>query len=150
MESLASPERVHSCEVVCLKGGGGSGTQNFVYQKWPDKISPIVNFVFFQCDHFGLEEGGPGGGGGLNPPPCGKKIKHRPGVNHKGKELTGRDTQCDLLMLSLLLRQIWSLHYKGDPTGYPAVSLLVPSCRDTLGTRPGLCTNCRSVSWTRP
>ena len=28
-------------------GGGGSRTQKFVYQKWPKKIFPIVNFVFF-------------------------------------------------------------------------------------------------------
>ena len=26
-------------------GEGGSGTQNFVYQKWPDKIFPVVNFA---------------------------------------------------------------------------------------------------------
>ena len=25
-------------------GGGGSGTQNFVFQKWPNKIFPIINF----------------------------------------------------------------------------------------------------------
>ena len=30
-----------------LDGGeGGSGTQKFVYQKRPDQMSPIVNFVF--------------------------------------------------------------------------------------------------------
>ena len=27
--------------------GGGSGTQKFVYQKWPNQISPTVNFCFF-------------------------------------------------------------------------------------------------------
>ena len=28
------------------EGGGGSGNQRFVYQKWPDKIFRMVNFVF--------------------------------------------------------------------------------------------------------
>ena len=43
-----------------LEGGvrGGSGTQKFVYQKWPDKIFPMVHFVFSHDDHFGLEGGG--------------------------------------------------------------------------------------------
>ena len=42
-----------------IRGGGGrgSGTQKFVYQKWPDKIFPIV--LFSHDGHFGL-----GGGGG--------------------------------------------------------------------------------------
>ena len=42
-------------------GGVGSGTQRFVYQKWPDQISPFVNFVFSHDGHLGLG----GGGGGL-------------------------------------------------------------------------------------
>ena len=41
------------------EGGGGSGTQKFVYQKWPDQIFPMVNFVVSHDGHFGL---GPGGG----------------------------------------------------------------------------------------
>ena len=41
-------------------GGGASGTQKFVYQKWPDKIFPIVNFV----------PGGGGGGRGIPSPPA--------------------------------------------------------------------------------
>ena len=48
------------------KGGRGEGTQKFVHQKWPDKISHIVNFVFSASGHFGL-----GGGGGTPPSPCG-------------------------------------------------------------------------------
>ena len=47
--------------------GGGSGTQNFVYQKWPDQIFPMVSFVVSHDGHFGLEGGGAGGslrGGG--------------------------------------------------------------------------------------
>ena len=44
-------------------GRGRSGTQKFVYQKWPDQIFPIVNFVFSRDGHFGLEGGGSGGGG---------------------------------------------------------------------------------------
>ena len=38
----------------------GGGTQKFVYQKWPNKIFPIANYVFSHDGHFGLE-----GGGGL-------------------------------------------------------------------------------------
>ena len=51
-------------------GGGGRGfwTQNLVYQKWPDQIFPIVNFVFSHYGHFGLGRGGGGFGGGVPPP----------------------------------------------------------------------------------
>ena len=41
-----------------MRRGGGSGTQHFVYQKWPDKIIPTVNFVFSHDGHFGLDPGG--------------------------------------------------------------------------------------------
>ena len=34
--------------------GGGSGTQKFVYLKWPDKTFPVVNFVSPHFGHFGL------------------------------------------------------------------------------------------------
>ena len=43
-----------------MEGGGGSGTQKCVYQKWPDQLFPIVNCVFPHDGHFGL-----GGGGGI-------------------------------------------------------------------------------------
>ena len=43
-------------------GGGASGTQKFVYQKWPDKIFPIGSFGFPHDGQFGL------GAGGLPPP----------------------------------------------------------------------------------
>ena len=39
-------------------GRGRSGTQKFVYQKWPDQIFPVVNFVFSHDGVFGLEGGG--------------------------------------------------------------------------------------------
>ena len=44
-----------------------SGTQQFVHQKWPDKIFPMVKFVFSHDGHLGLglgavQEGGGGGG----------------------------------------------------------------------------------------
>ena len=39
-----------------------------MYQKWPDQIFPIVNFVFSHYGHFGLGRGG-GGFGGAPPPP---------------------------------------------------------------------------------
>ena len=32
-------------------GGGGSGTQKCVPQKWPDKIFPMVNFAFSHDGH---------------------------------------------------------------------------------------------------
>ena len=47
------------------RGRGGSGTQNFVYQKWTNKIFPMLNFFFSRCGHFGLW-----GGGGVPPPPA--------------------------------------------------------------------------------
>ena len=45
--------------------GGRSGTQNFVNQKWPDKIFPTVSFFCSHDGHCGL-----GGGRGvtLRPP----------------------------------------------------------------------------------
>ena len=51
-----------------LEGGeGGSGTQNFVLEKWPDQIVPVVNFVLSHNGYFFL-------GGGvevvLPPPPA--------------------------------------------------------------------------------
>ena len=45
-----------------LGGWGGSGTQKFVYRKWPDQIFPMVNFVFSHDGPFGW---GGGGGQGL-------------------------------------------------------------------------------------
>ena len=48
-------------------GGGGSGTQKLVYQKWPDQVFPFIKFVFSHCGHFGLGGGGSTGGG--TPPP---------------------------------------------------------------------------------
>ena len=51
---------------LCLTGGGGSGTQKFVYQKSPDKILPVANFVFPHDGNFGL---GGGGGSRGDPPP---------------------------------------------------------------------------------
>ena len=51
------------------EGGRGFWTQNLVYQKWPDQIFPIVNFVFSHYGHFGLGRGGGGFGGGPPPPP---------------------------------------------------------------------------------
>ena len=47
-------------------GGGASGTQKFVYQKWPDQIFPMVNFCFFPQGSLPLVGGGGSrGGGGL-------------------------------------------------------------------------------------
>ena len=42
-----------------------SGTQNFVYRKWPDQIFPIANFVFPIMVTLVWRGGGPGGGGGV-------------------------------------------------------------------------------------
>ena len=44
-------------------GGGGSGAQKFVYQKWPDQIVPFANFIFPHDGHFGLGGGVRGGRG---------------------------------------------------------------------------------------
>ena len=51
------------------EGGRGFWTQNLVYQKWPDQIFPIVNFVFSHYGHFGLGRGGRGFWGRGPPPP---------------------------------------------------------------------------------
>ena len=80
----------------CIRrGGGGSGTPKFVYQKWPNQIFPIVNFVFSHDGHFGL-----GGGGGLgegvppSPPllgfvytdmPCSETQRHNGGTASTGR-----------------------------------------------------------------
>ena len=53
--------------LLLSRGGRGTWTQNLVYQKWPDQIFPIVNFVFSHHGHFGLGRGG--GGFGEGPPP---------------------------------------------------------------------------------
>ena len=53
-----------------LRGEGGQGTQKIVYQKWPDQIFPVVNFVFSHDGHFGLGGGGVVQGG-YPPSTCG-------------------------------------------------------------------------------
>ena len=50
------------------EGGRGFWTQNLVYQKWPDQIFPIVNFVLSRDGHFGLGRGGEGVLGEGSPP----------------------------------------------------------------------------------
>ena len=69
----SGPPLVWHCKAttreVLDEGGGGSGTQKFVYQKWPNQIFPIVNFGFSYNGHFGLGGGGGGGGGGSTSPP---------------------------------------------------------------------------------
>ena len=52
-------------------GGGGSGTQKFVHQKWPDQIFPIVCFVLSHDDHFGFWGGVQGG----TPPPLLLRVR---------------------------------------------------------------------------
>ena len=57
-------------------GGGGSGTQKFVFHKWPDQIFPMVHFGVSHDGHFGLGGGGVQGGRGGQPPPpssCGSQ-----------------------------------------------------------------------------
>ena len=43
-----------------LERGEGGGERGLVYQKWPNKSLPIVNFVFSHYGHFG-RGGGPVG-----------------------------------------------------------------------------------------
>ena len=54
----------HSAPECGEQGGGGmgSGSQNFVYPKWPDQIFPFANFLFSHDGHFVLV-----GGGGSRP-----------------------------------------------------------------------------------
>ena len=49
-----------------LEKGEGTWTQKYVYQKWPEKIFPMANFVFSHDGHFGLQ--GWGGVQGMVPP----------------------------------------------------------------------------------
>ena len=51
------------------EGGRGFWTQNLVYQKWPDQIFPVANFVFSHDGHFGLGRGGGGFWGRAPHPP---------------------------------------------------------------------------------
>ena len=62
------PARPRLCLMGGGRGGGGSGTQKLAYQTSPEKIFPIVNFIFLDDGHFGL-----GGQGRGDPPPCGTK-----------------------------------------------------------------------------
>ena len=64
---LQIPESCGVWEGVREGGGvGGSRTQKFVYQKWPNKIFPIVNSVF--PPRWSLWSGEGGGSGGGYPP----------------------------------------------------------------------------------
>ena len=45
------------------EGRGGGGVPNSLYQKWPKKIFPSVNFIFSRYGHFGVCLWGKGGGG---------------------------------------------------------------------------------------
>ena len=51
----------HPSREMGEEGGEASGDPTIVFQKWPDQIFPMVNFIFSRGGHFGLE----GGGGGL-------------------------------------------------------------------------------------
>ena len=64
---LCAKMRGSGAGLLLSRGGGGEGgrgfwTQNLVYQKWPDQIFPVVNFVSSRDDHFGLGRGGGGFG----------------------------------------------------------------------------------------
>ena len=63
---LSSTESLGSPQGSIRKGGGGAGTQKFVYQQWPDEIFPTANFVLSHDGHFW--RGGLQGGGGAPPP----------------------------------------------------------------------------------
>ena len=81
-EAQTSPPRD---AVEQRRGGGGSGTQKFVYQKWPESIIPFVNFNFSHHEIWirgggGGDPGGGGPGGGY------------PGMHWKG----GRYPLCDM------------------------------------------------------
>ena len=60
---LNTLRRTQGCSTRKEGGGGaGGGTQKFVYQKWPDQIVPMVNFLFSHNGHFGFGGGGVQGG----------------------------------------------------------------------------------------
>ena len=74
---MSAQKAIHlgSCPGRLLSGvGGGVGSQQFVYQKWPNQIFPTAKFVFPHDGPFGL------GGGGLGkPPPKLQIFEGRPG-----------------------------------------------------------------------
>ena len=49
IEPVAGVGGMVRCKPATIRrrGGGGSGTQKFVYQKWSDQIFPICKFHFF-------------------------------------------------------------------------------------------------------
>ena len=85
------------------EGGRGFWTQNLVYQKWPDQIFPIVNFVFSHYGHFGLGRGGGGFGGG--PPPLWFLIiLKKPWGSGRGEWDSRPSALCPLLSVVSTLR----------------------------------------------
>ena len=61
-----------------------SGSQKFVYQKWPDQIFPIVNFVFSRDGHFGLGGGGVRGGAAVGRSPPTHPTTRPPSITRRG------------------------------------------------------------------
>ena len=103
-----------SCPGRVLSGGGGggwSGAKKSVYQKWPDKSFPTVNFVFSNDGPFGP------GGGGEPPPPrvtCRRVVVSLRGPGHSpalpsaccvgSLRSVGRCGRCSLLVSFLRSR----------------------------------------------
>ena len=93
-----------------------------MYQKWPDQIFPIVNFVFSHYGHFGLGRGGGGFGGGVPPPSWFLIILKKPwgggGAWMDGwRKLAGG---CSLGHRSWGFDCVWSLPAKPLEFGVPA------------------------------
>ena len=78
-----------------------------MYQKWPDQIFPVVNFVFSRDGHFGLGRGGGGFGGG--PPP--------PLVFNYSKEALGLGVPTYHLLLGATVDMTSKAHGSPDPKG---------------------------------
>ena len=82
-----------------LERGGGSGTQNFVYQKWPNQLFPTVNFGFSHEGPFGL-----GGGGGRGVPPPAVVVVSRSNTSLASAPLPWPAGTCRRRYISLLLQ----------------------------------------------
>ena len=121
------------------QGGGGRGfwTQNLVYQKRPDQIFPIVNFVFSHDGHFGLGRGEGGFGGGV-PPPWLLIILKKPWGGggpgtQKSKSLCTKNSQINISLCKNFIFSRYEIRVRGG-----GVSQEMLSCSATLWGRGGI------------
>ena len=98
---------------LCLKGvcwGGVSGTQKFLYQKWPDTF--IQRYVSFIPTMVSLVWGAGKGGGGAPPLPK-KNMQHRPGQGCETHALNTLETWAAHMILTFVALGYSPIQYLG-------------------------------------